>query len=421
MDNWQTVQNWLVFVPIVGGLAWYYLPRGQALALPKSRDPESTSASPVRRKPERDTKHKPQKKAAVPQPDKQSMASTIHSGGDTTKKGVASKQTPQPVPAAQSTDQDEPDDDLDMSTRQFAQQMQKARQGQQLSGAKSNEKRVKTVKQGSAMDRPMLSSTTMQAGATSKEDTLPASNSLGAGDISDMLEPAAAGPKSLRVTAPSQPQREKVAKQSKKEEVETKKQRQNRFKIEERKLQREAEEKGRKALEERQRRAAREARGEPAKNGVSVAKAPASSAWDAKPENEARMAAESSHEAPLLDTFEAESSSSSNGGPGASTGPSSVDHDGVSEEEQLAHAMQQSVDESGWTTVAIPKKQKKKTGNGEGSGDHTPSAARPVTSTLKVAPTPIKSGAKPTGFQALEDQYTQRTDIDPNDASNWDA
>ena len=74
--------------------------------------------------------------------------------------------------------------------------------------------------------------------------------------------------------------------------------------------------------------------------------------------------------APLLDTFEIESNSSSNGGLEASTtatsttsaGANQWDHDLPSEEDQIAQAVRQSEDESGWTTVAQPKKQKKKSG-----------------------------------------------------------
>jgi len=245
---------------------------------------------------------------------------------------------------------------------------------------------------------------------------------MNAGDVSDMLEPEPARPTVMRVTSSSKPQKEKVARQSKEDVVETKKQRQNRQRAEERRLQHEADEKARKALEERQRRTAREARGEPAKNGIQTSKPPANNAWTAKSGASANgtptpPAANASHTAPLLDTFDVESNSSSNGGPEASTAATSTSSaHWASEEEQLAQAMRQSEDESGWTTVAQPKKQKKKTLVAE-SGSIEPVVAN-KTNILPAKPT---TNGKPVGFQALNVEYEQRADADPSDASNWDA
>ncbi len=75
--------------------------------------------------------------------------------------------------------------------------------------------------------------------------------------------------------------------------------------------------------------------------------------------------------------------------------------------------MKQSEDESGWTTVAQPKKQKKKTGNAE--------VEPALTNTTNIPAAKPTTNGKPTGFQALDVEYEQRTDADPNDASNWDA
>jgi hypothetical protein len=311
-------------------------------------------------------------------------------------------------------------EEMDMSTKQWAEQMLQARKGQDLTSTKNKEQRVKTVKQRSAVNTPNLSSGSSQA----DDDASPArSPELKAGDVSDMLEPVASGPSVLRVTAPSKPQKEKVVRQKKEEDVETKKQRQNRQKAEERKLQQEADERARKILEEKQRRAAREARGEPARNGMQTSKPPTTNAWTAKPANGTPTppATNVSHTAPLLDTFDVESNSSSNGGLEASTAATSTTSGGrkswdlelPSEEDQLAQAMRQSEDESGWTTVAQPKKQKKKTVTVE---------AEPVlTNKTNISAVKPTTNGKPTGFQALDVQYAQRTDADPNDASNWDA
>lgn len=281
------------------------------------------------------------------------------------------------------------------------------------------------MKQSSALNTPVLSSGSSQAGAEADDDMSPAvSPSLNAGDVSDMLEPVASGPSTLRLIAPTKPQKEKVVRQPKEEVVETKKQRQNRMKVEERRLQREEEEKERKKLEERQRRMAREARGEPARNGIPVSKPPAVNAWTAPPPvNDGPLIVNGSNP-PLLDTFDAESISSSNGGLDASTGPTSTssgaaaqwDQDLPSEEDQMAQAMKQSESETGWTTVAQPKKQKKTATNG-----NILNAASVFSNKTNVPSTkPVMNGT-PKGFQALEVQYEQRADADPNDASNWDA
>ena len=243
-----------------------------------------------------------------------------------------------------------------------------------------------------------------------------------------MLEPVAPGPSTLRVTAPTKPQKQPVARQPKDEEVETKRQRQNRQKVEERRLQREADEKERKMAEEKQRRMAREARGEPAKNGMQAPKPPTSNAWSsgtssATTTTTAIPTGNGNQNAPLLDTFDVESNSSSNGGLEASTAATSTtsgapkwDQDLPSEEDQIAHAMKQSEDESGWTTVAQPKKQKKRPTSGETGG------AEPVlTNKTNMPSSKSTANGKPKGFQGLEVQYEQRPDADPSDASNWDA
>ncbi|KAI7618236.1 hypothetical protein KC319_g19148, partial [Hortaea werneckii] len=105
--------------------------------------------------------------------------------------------------------------------------------------------------------------------------------------------------------------------------------------------------------------------------------------------------------------------------------------DDVSEEEQMAQVMRESGDDSGWTTVAQPKKQKgkKHAEDGEVNGVSTPTEPVPAPApkpapVSKPAPAPAKPAmvnGKPKGFQALTDEYEQRTNVDPNDASNWDA
>jgi hypothetical protein len=309
--------------------------------------------------------------------------------------------------------EDKPEKESDISNAQFAQQMTQARQGSKLAAPKGKENRVKTVKQGKARDTPILSSESSQAGgetgAEADDDYSPAASpALNSGDVSDMLEPTSSGPTSIRLTAPLKPQTQRAPKQAKEELVESKKARQNRKKVEERRIQREAEEKDRKALEERQRRSAREARGEPAKNGIPVARAPVNNPWDEK--NAAAAAtvqtgATVNGHGPLLDTFDAESTGSSTGGLANSTAATSANTSQY-DEAQLAQAVRESEDESGWTTVSVAKKEKKP--RAESSGEATPieqpqpKAKAKADKPLPPKPSTFSSAPRTTGFAALD-------------------
>ena len=431
MDNYSVATSWALFgaAALVG--CYYYWPKDDRRG---DRYREDAQHAARRRRAEQEGRGRQQRRASPERSNEtQQGASTAaeripQSGKEVPRKRKAqTKEVPQTQPApAVVVHADEPEE-MDTSTKQWAEQMLQARKGADLSTTKNKEQRVKTVKQSSALNTPVLSSGSSQAG---DDDLSPAvSPDLNAGDVSDMLEPVASGPSTLRVTASSKPQKEKTVRQQREEVAETKKQRQNRQRVEERRLQREVEEKERKALEEKQRRAAREARGEPAKNGIQVSKPPADNAWNQTqpaPVNgtTAAPAVNGENNTPLLDTFDVESNSSSNGGLAASTAATSTasggaaqsDHALPSEDEQMAQAMRQSEDESGWTTVAQPKKQKQK---------QKPSNAEPVepvlTNKTNVPAATHAPNGKPVGFQALDVEYEQRTDADPNDASNWDA
>lgn len=427
MDTWQAVQNYVIFLPIAGAVAWYYWPATR----PRSTKAQAVQTPPVpsKRRQEQDPRQKPSKRTDIDD----AGAAAVQNAKPNPRKRKAKDQSPRQNNApAVVVQQSEQDDGVDNSAKQFAQQMQQVRQGQTLTGGKSSENRLKTVKQGSAQATPVASSGASEAGADADDDLSPGgSPAVKAGDVSDMLEQVAPGPSTLRLTAPTKPQKERVARQLKEESAETKKQRQNRQRVEERRLQREEEERQRKGLEEKQRRAAREARGEPAKNGIPVAKPPANNPWNGQsaPAANAQEQVNGDHTAPLLDTFDAESNSSG-GGPEPSTaatstteaGPTQRDHDMLSEEDQIAMAMKQSEDESGWTTVAVPKKvQKKKADDGENTAPTKNGAngalnGKPVTSAAKSA-----TQGKATGYHALNVEYEQRSDADPTDASNWDA
>ncbi|KAH9827102.1 hypothetical protein Tdes44962_MAKER03071 [Teratosphaeria destructans] len=411
-DNafYQGVTNWLVFGALATAVGAYYYTTHQPRAGANAR----RQLGHVERR-------------------AQELISTETSGSDSAKKRKALKKPktearPTPVVAVQAALPD--DHEEEQSNKQFAEQMMRAKEGTKLSAPKSKENFLKTVKQSSAKGTPVMSpDASSQDGAEADDDLSPvASPTLKGGDVSDMLEPKASGPSTLRLTAPTQPVRQTVQRQRKEEVVESKKQRQNRLKKERERAEREAQEKERKLLEEKTRRAAREARGEPAKNGIPIPKPPASNAWTApKPaqQHELPLIVNGSGNGQLLDTFDAESTASSTGGMQPSTaatstsGADSTERDvaTLSEEEQYEWARKQSEDDSGWTTAASKRQQKKKAPE---NGDVTPVPSTPAPQPAPAAAKPATSG-KTNGFAALNDHYEQRTDVDPTDASNWDA
>lgn len=392
-DPWAVATKWIGLVVSIGALgAYYYFDQSK-----KNAQRGRTASRSDRR------------------PSLQSLLPGTNEKGAQSDSAKAKKKKQQKKPQAPAEQQaqtapeikvqdEKVGKDSDLSMALFAQRMTQAREGSKLAAPKSKEQRVKTVKQSSAQGAPVLSSGSSQAGETGAEaddDLSPvASPAMDGGDVSDMLEPKTSGPTSLRLTAPLKPEKERKQKQAKEQVVESKKARQNRKKVEERRLAREEEEKSRKALEEKQRRAAREARGEPARNGIQVPSAPVNNPWqerNAGVDADARSAvpANAASNGPLLDTFDADSTSSSVDGMKASTTATSE-----SEDQQMARAMKESEDESGWTTVAVPKKQQKK---GQDSGNATPQEAPKPKSkpAAPVKPSSISTVSKPSGYAAL--------------------
>lgn len=162
------------------------------------------------------------------------------------------------------------------------------------------------------------------------------------------------GEKAVRSTKP-QPHKTESA-------PETKKQRQNRKKVEEAKAARQEGEKQRQALLENQRRTAREARGEAAKNGLGHANSPASNAWTTVSSRGAVQPPSSASTSQLLDTFESASTGSTSDAPTTGTAQTAASLNGVpTEEEQVRLAMA----DSAWTTVPKGGKKTRKTVNEE--------------------------------------------------------
>lgn len=211
------------------------------------------------------------------------------------------------------------------------------------------------------------------AGADASDDSSPASSPVRATpkapsgrDVSDMLGSSGAAPNVLSIKASEKPAKTSKAKSQKVETPqETKKQRQNRQKVEAQKAQREEDEKQRQILLEQQRRTAREARGEPAKNGV-AAKLPSNNPWAAQSSGGAVQAPSSAPSGQLLDTFDVASTASSSATNGATNTPDTVSNSGSynglpSEEEQLRLAME----DSAWTTIPKGGKKQKATQTAE--------------------------------------------------------
>lgn len=378
---------------VVGGLAFAYYNVQKKPQVNKTRAASISDAVPSQIKPTRkreENKVMPKTQAAtssavnVTRPSVEAGNGNIStSGAESSKKRkvnkkqpVAAAVAPVTVKAPVATEVEEADDN-----KAWAQQLLALKQGTSLAPPVRTDSRSRTVKQSAANLTPNLSSASSNAGYADDDLTPARSPALAAGDVSDMLEPTTTGPSVLRLTESSKPAKaNKQRQQTAAQEAETKKQRQNRKKVEERQAQREAEEKERVVLLEKQRRTAREARGEPAKNGVSASKPPAVSEWAVK-------AAARATEAPAQEIT---------GGSAGSPGLLDT-FDKPSEEEQMRIATKLSEDESGWNTVPKGKKQKKKaptTGLTESNGSDSfeqPTAAVPAPAPVPVsapAPTP---------------------------------
>jgi hypothetical protein len=205
------------------------------------------------------------------------------------------KEKPQPEPPAvqhalpaRETIDDKKDNE------EFAKQLASRREGTKLESKTSKDtKKQKSVKQSRAEvrnfdEKPQAASgPSSTTGNEADDDQSPApSPEVGpadAGDVADMLEPAPAGPTTLRlVDTDSAKPKPQLKKEKPKEPVLTKKQRQNKKKAESDKAERQAAEADRKSKEEAQRRRAREAEGRLPRDGSQYTNAAvngANAAW----------------------------------------------------------------------------------------------------------------------------------------------
>lgn len=332
MDPWK---SWGVVAVVGVGAYWYYSNQQKN----KTARPTVTTepAQTVRRKVEAKNKRKkdgtagasdPAASDAVPVsvPSSSGEQAKNRKGGN--KRVVSSGKSS----AVDVTSKDVPlmdggagDDEID--NKEFARQLTSVKAGTSLTNTSKAVKPPKTVKQSRlngvehGAPHPAVSDTkdssgdSSTTGADADDDTSATSSPefgatrRGETGVSDLLEAPAPGPSVLRLTESTKPQRSRTPKQSKATEAqETKKQRQRKVKKEAEKAAQEHAEKERRVLLEKQLRTAREARGEPAKNGVPVPAPPKSNAW-AKPANDketssAQMGEASRSNIPLLDTFD---------------------------------------------------------------------------------------------------------------------
>jgi len=417
MEPWQ---SWGLALAISGGLAYYYTkdkePKELARRLSSVSEPQQTTTA-KRRQEKAAPREKP---VAAKVAEKASDAANVVAEASSTavssaqqavsktknKAGKASgqqkKQASAPAQAQKPAAQQSPapavegddDDDADMDTREWARQLEARKTGVSLSAPSSNAQATRT-KKANARDN----------GAT-------------AGDVSDMLEPSAPGPSVMRITGEQKAKKQSAPRVEAAEE--TKKQRQNKRKVEEARIAREEDERVRQGLLEKQRKAAREARGEPAKNGLTSSTAPASSAWSESIKPSAQASNGSAGQSqPLLDTFDqdAVSTSSSNDAATNVTTPATVASataDLPSEEAQLEMLNEM----NGWNEVSTSKKGKKKGQATEASAIEQPAAPAAKenknstygavsTSELVKGPAPSKPAAarstpSTNGYAALE-------------------
>lgn len=416
MDVWQTAQNWILFGALAAAVVYYYYPHDQK---PKSVR-EKQQPAPKTVSAAKSTEGKRSSKQAPPPKVKEDKPEASSAIGQSSKKGVKRKADDK---VSSVVDEEPASHGVDNSLKNFAESMQKARQGVDVKKSDVRNERVRTVKpKGSAT--PVLSSGSAQVDGDDRNWS-PVASSSKAGGVDDMLEPTAPGPTALRITASAKPAKEKVTRQPKQEVVETKKQRQNRQKVEQQRLQREEDERQRRALEEKQRRSAREARGEPAKNGIPVASAPATSPWSARDQAQAQQPAVEArnNSTSLLDTFDVESTSSSNDAQNSTAATSTTDGAPATWPDELPHETSAKtntvVEGDDWSEVKNPRKPKKK--QAESNGGITPTGTPLIVNGSSTVTSGKPAAGKPTGFSALRDEYVQRTSADPNDPSSWDA
>lgn len=411
MDPWK---SWAI-VGVCGlGAAYYYSQSGKSKR-GRGRAPPLVSPEQTQRRghdQRGDSKDKRKKKSKVSDTSDQrgsDVADASSASVQTSSDGKVKKRKggmKQPSKLAQSsavevspekdvgTENDIAEDE-GMDNEEFARQLSGLKTGTSLKKPATQNETKKTKKQEKRNETPQktLNGTALNAnGIASSQDMSTASSTTGADadddlspamspdlratqatppssmDVSDMLETVPRGPSILRITEPVNPQPIRQLKAQKATpEPETKKQRQNRQKNEEKKAMREQAEKERRTLLEKQLRTAREAEGRPAKNGLSSGQLPSTNAWD-KPVSAATDPAQPATKqssVSLLDTLEdlpttgLNPRSTLSGVTGMSVDEKAWNNELPSEEEQMRMITEMDSDNT-WSTVAKGGKSKKK-------------------------------------------------------------
>ncbi|EME88267.1 uncharacterized protein MYCFIDRAFT_213223 [Pseudocercospora fijiensis CIRAD86] len=403
-DKYEALQSWGFALVLFAAVGYYYASTGKKAR--SKQPPKSTPARETRPEVKKAAKKVPshaEKAAAAPRDVSSGSEQQPQVSQSGLKKRKANTQAPIPTSSDATAGQMD-DDEIDMSTRHFAESLRRAQEGTDLKKTNKTEARVKTVKakNSQAIDAP---TPVFEPSSQPEDDSRAsaASTALQTSGVADMIEPAASGPNSLRITAPTKPVKEKTNKPKKEAQEETKKARQNRQRKEAEQAARAQADAEQKRLMEQQRRIAREARGEPARNGVTTSSAPAKNAWAEQNAARDTEVASSSNQASLLDTFDVESNSSSNAG--ISTAATSTTDNVGSGDDDLSRALEESNHESGWSEVKTKKVKNKTTQNGD---------ATPVPSTAVSASKTAQPQKKTSRFGALQDEYV-------DDPSNWQA
>ncbi|KAI9874113.1 MAG: hypothetical protein M1830_010181, partial [Pleopsidium flavum] len=314
MEPWQ---SWTI-VLLGGGAAWWYYNKQSK---PKSKSgraalvSEEGQSRPSRRREDSKAKRRRDGNISAQEPSGSDIpvvpsAATSRAPTATNKqlrKRKAGKTQPEPAFVSSAIEADgSVNDSLSggahgddgMDNKEFAKQLSGLKVGTTLAPPAQAGSGKKSLKQSRVNGNPVAGaelnymsssqamSTESSTAGMDADDDLSLTNSpafeatsfeksLNGGDISDMLEAPVDGPSVLRLTDPTQPARQRQPQQQKGFQVqETKKQRQNRQKNEEKRLAREQAEKERRVLLEKQLRTAREAEGRPAKDGMASSKPP---------------------------------------------------------------------------------------------------------------------------------------------------
>lgn len=376
----NTAFGWALVLGVTG-VSYYYYNQGAS----HRRPPRNIRATSTR---ESDPQRSRAKRASV-----QSNASDGASSSKQSEKAQNRQKKPKsdaparPVPVISTTyTEPEPEDNS------WVQELANKQKGTTFTASKRSSTKQKTVKQNSAnrVAAEISGETSTTGGADADDDLSPAvspglpstENPVAInGDVQDMLEAPAPGPSVLRITKPEEtlPLSRTPKPKAPQQPEDSKKQRQNRKKVEDRKAQREEEEKIRRVQLEKQLRTARESRGEPAKNGLAP-KAPATNAWDKT--KHTPVQAPVNGNGGFLDTFESEAAEVPK--PKAVTnGTNSTDWTSrplPSEEEQMRIIAEN--DDSAWTTVEKnfrkTKKRNNTNTNTDGSGSENGGAVQAV-------------------------------------------